>query len=311
MTSLRPQTSKAIRIAVIGDVHDQWEPADSAALAQLKVDLALFVGDFGNEAVEVVRAIAALDLPKAAVLGNHDAWFSATEWGRKKCPYNRQLEDRVQQQLDLLGVAHVGYSKLELPWLNLTVVGGRPFSWGGSKWKHVADFYQQRYSIDSLAASTAYLRSQVEQANHETIIFVGHCGPAGLGADPEAPCGKDWNPVGGDYGDPDFAAAIALAQQRGKQVPLVTFGHMHHRLRHRQDRLRQRLVQDAAGTVYLNAASVPRIIKSETTCLRNFSLVVVEQGEVVEASLVWLDETLAIASQEVLYSRPVTSLSVG
>ncbi|NJM85638.1 MAG: hypothetical protein HC839_06015, partial [Leptolyngbyaceae cyanobacterium RM2_2_21] len=107
----------------------------------------------------------------------------------------------------------------------------------------------------------------------------------------------------------DDEAAIALAQQMGKQVSLVTFGHMHHRLRHTQQ-LRQRLVQDRAGTVYLNAASVPRIIRTESTCVRNFSLVVIEQGEVVEAALVWLDENFAIASQEVLYSRPVESFSL-
>lgn len=309
MTSLKPPSAKATRIAVVGDVHDQWEADDAAALQHLGVDLVLLVGDFGNEAVEVVRAIAALKLPKAVVLGNHDAWYSATEWGRKKCPYNRALEDRVQQQLDLLGAAHIGYGKLELPQLNLSLIGGRPFSWGGSKWKHVSQFYQARYGIASLEASTAHLRSQIEQAEHEQLIFVGHCGPAGLGAAPEDPCGKDWNPVGGDYGDPDLAAAIALAQEMGKQVPLVTFGHMHHRLRHNKERLRQRLVRDRSGTVYLNAASVPRIIKTETTCLRNFSLVTLAQGEVVQAALVWMDENFAIASEEVLYARPVKSLS--
>lgn len=293
----------------MGDIHNQWESEDATALQRLGVDLALFVGDFGNEAVEVTRAIAALDLPTAVVLGNHDAWYSATEWGRRKCPYDRTVEDRVQQQLDLLGAAHIGYGRLELPQLKLSILGGRPFSWGGSKWEHVAHFYQERYGIDSLETSTARLRSQVEQANHETIIFVGHSGPFGLGDAPGSPCGKDWKPVGGDYGDPDLAAAIALAQQMGKQVSLVTFGHMHHRLRHTQQ-LRQRLVQDRAGTVYLNAASVPRIIRTESTCVRNFSLVVIEQGEVVEAALVWLDENFAIASQEVLYSRPVESFSL-
>ncbi|MFN7522248.1 MAG: metallophosphoesterase, partial [Aphanizomenon sp.] len=82
MTSQKNQ-SKSVKIAVIGDVHDQWEAEDGIALQHLGVDLALFVGDFGNESVEVVKAIASLDLPKAAVMGNHDAWYSATEWGRK------------------------------------------------------------------------------------------------------------------------------------------------------------------------------------------------------------------------------------
>ena len=83
MTSQR-NYEKSTRIAVVGDIHDQWEADDGIALQQLGVDLVLVVGDFGNESVEVGRAISALDIPKAAILGNHDAWYTATDWGRKK-----------------------------------------------------------------------------------------------------------------------------------------------------------------------------------------------------------------------------------
>ncbi|NEP43066.1 MAG: TIGR04168 family protein, partial [Okeania sp. SIO2H7] len=44
---------KPIKIAIVGDVHDRWEPEDELALKHLGVDLVLFVGDFGNEAVEL------------------------------------------------------------------------------------------------------------------------------------------------------------------------------------------------------------------------------------------------------------------
>ena len=83
MTSSQITNSKNVKIAVVGDVHDQWEKEDGIALKRLGVDLVLFVGDFGNESVEVVRKIADLDIPKAVVMGNHDAWYTATEWGRK------------------------------------------------------------------------------------------------------------------------------------------------------------------------------------------------------------------------------------
>ena len=99
MTSQKTQSIN-LKIAVVGDIHDQWEVEDGVALKHLGVDLVLFVGDFGNESVEVVRAIASLDIPKAAVMGNHDAWYTATEWGRKKAPYDRSKEDWVQEQLD-------------------------------------------------------------------------------------------------------------------------------------------------------------------------------------------------------------------
>ncbi len=126
----------SLKIAVIGDIHDQWEEADNLALEALTVDLALFVGDFGNESVEVVRRIASLNLPKAAIMGNHDAWYSASSWGKKQCPYDQEKENRVQQQLDLLGAAHVGYGKLDIPHLELSIVGSRPFIWGGPEWKN-------------------------------------------------------------------------------------------------------------------------------------------------------------------------------
>ena len=48
MVSSFPRTYK---IAVIGDVHDQWEIEDNLALEALQVDLALFVGDFVNESL--------------------------------------------------------------------------------------------------------------------------------------------------------------------------------------------------------------------------------------------------------------------
>jgi uncharacterized protein (TIGR04168 family) len=299
MVSLENSQEGLIKIAVVGDVHDQWEPADGVALKHLGVDLVLFVGDFGNESVPVVREIAALDLPKAVIFGNHDAWYTATDWGRSRCPYNRQQEDWVQQQLDLLGEVHVGYGKLDFPALGLTVVGGRPFSWGGSEWKY-ADFYR-RFGVDSFAASTARIVEAVEQAGYDTVIMLGHNGPTGLGEAAEDPCGKDWEPRGGDFGDPDLEQAITKTYHLGKTIPLVTFGHMHHHLRHTKRELRRVVHCNQQGTVYLNAASVPRIVKTGKECRRNFSIVSLKQGQVTEISLVWVDQNLNVVSEIPLY----------
>jgi uncharacterized protein (TIGR04168 family) len=304
------QSLPPIKIAVVGDVHDRWDEHDEIALHYLGVDLVLFVGDFGNEAVGVVRAIAQLNLPKAAIFGNHDGWYSITEWGRKKCPYDRQVEDRLQEQLDLFAEIHVGYGKLDFPKLGLTVVGARPFSWGGSKWKH-DEFYASRYGVNSFEESTDRIVNAVKDAAHNTIVLIGHCGPTGLGNQPEDPCGKDWQPIGGDHGDPDFAAAIAQTQAMGKSLPLVAFGHMHHTLRHTKQQFRKRLDYQN-GTVYLNAASVPRIVETETGWRRNFSVVTLVEGAVSEAALVWVEQEQAlakplvtrIASQEILYQHP-------
>lgn len=297
-----------IKIAIVGDVHEQWESADGEALMRLGVDLALFVGDFGNESVPIVRAIASLDIPKAVTFGNHDAWFTATDWGRKTCPYNRRSEDWVQSQLDILGETHVGYGKLDFPEFGLTVVGSRPFTWGGSEWKY-ADFYSDRCDVSSFVESTDRIMAAVKRASFDTIIFLGHNGPKGLGDRPEDPCGKDWKPLGGDFGDPDFADAIAQTRKMGKTIPLVTFGHMHHRLRHTKTQLRKSLHTTSDGTVYLNAARVPRIVPTETGQLRNFSLVELEGNTVTRASLVWVDQNFAVASEEVLYQQHPESVA--
>jgi len=291
---------RQLLIAVIGDVHDRWEEEDNQALHHLGVDLAIFVGDFGNESIDVVTLIANLDIPKAVILGNHDAWYTATPWGQKKAPYDRTKEDRVQRQLDILGASHIGYGKLDFPELNLSLVGGRPFSWGGSTWKNT-DFYSNLFGVSSFEESSDKIFARAKQTSCDNLIFVGHNGPFGLGDQPEDSCGKDWAPLGGDHGDPDLAEAIEQTFEYGKSVPLVTFGHMHHQLRHRKDRLRTIINKNSQGTVYLNAASVPRILESESGKERSFSLVTLQNGLVSKCSLIWLNDNFALASEKVLY----------
>lgn len=294
--------TKPIRIAIVGDVHDQWETADEIALQHLGVDLVLFVGDFGNEAVELVGKIASLDMPKAAIFGNHDAWYTASDWGRSKRPYDPLVEDRVQQQTNLLGASCIGYGKLDFPHLNLSIVGSRPFSWGGSQWKY-SDFYQSRFGIDGFEASTQRIVEMAGAATCEHIIIIGHNGPTGLGEEPESICGKDWGEsLGGDYGDPDLAEAISILRAQGKSIPLVTFGHMHHRLRHTKERLRTSIILHP-DTVYLNAARCPRVLSTIERTLRNFSLVTMLDGKVTQAGLVWMTEDFRVGLEEIYWQR--------
>ena len=290
-----------VKIAVVGDIHDLWELEDNAALSHLNVDLAMFLGDYGNEAVDVVRRIAAIPLPKVAVMGNHDAYYSASKKGIKNCPYDREKEDWVQLQMDLLGDAHIGFSKREFPQFNLTVVGSRPFSWGGPKWRY-RKFYRDRFDVRNFDESSDLILAAADEADHSTVIFAGHVGPLGLGSEPDDPCGKDWGKSSADYGDPDFAKAIALTQTSGKHVPLVTFGHMHHKLKKETPSLRKRVVTGPTGTVYFNAANVPRIEKSETGDRRSFSLVTLIQGKVETISQIWLNSNFEQLSEEILYT---------
>lgn len=290
-------TKTTIKIAVIGDVHEHWNEYDQEILKFLGVDLVLFVGDFGNESLNIIQQIAKVDIPKALIMGNHDAWFTATKWGRKKCPYDHNLEDRVQQQLDILGSNHVGYGSLDFPDLQLSVVGSRPFSWGGSKWK-CDEFYQQRYGVNNFQESTEKIIEAVKKTSYEHIIFIGHNGPFGLGANPEDTCGKDWNPIGGDFGDPDFQEAITFSQNLGKKIPLVTFGHMHHSLRHTKERLRTIVNQDSFDTVYLNAAATPRIQEMEGQKIHKFSVATLNLSKITEIKLILISENMNIIKEQ-------------
>jgi uncharacterized protein (TIGR04168 family) len=292
-------TKTTIKIAVIGDVHEHWNEYDTEALEFLAVDLMLFVGDFGNESVKVIEDIAKINIPKALIMGNHDAWFTATKWGREKSPYDHNLEDRVQQQLDILGSNHVGYSSLDFPELKLSVVGSRPFSWGGSKWK-CDEFYHQRYDVKNFQESTEKIISAVKKTSYEHIIFIGHNGPFGLGANPEDTCGKDWNPIGGDFGDPDFQDAITLSRKMGKKISLVAFGHMHHSLRHTKERLRTIVNQDNYNTIYLNAAATPRIQDINGEKIHKFSIVTLDINKIMEIKLVFISEEMKIINEQIL-----------
>jgi uncharacterized protein (TIGR04168 family) len=180
--------------------------------------------------------------------------------GPQKVPLRSHPGRWVDQQLQALGETHVGYGKLDLPQLGLSIVGGRPFSWGGAEWKYPR-FYEERYGISGFESSIARIQQAIDEATSDCLLFVGHCGPTGLGDAPEDPCGRDWKPLGGDFGDPDLAAGIDYARQRGKTIPLVAFGHMHHGLRHRKDCLRRRIHVDTDQTLHLNAASVPRWVQ--------------------------------------------------
>ena len=163
-------------------------------------------------------------------------------------------------------------------------------------------FLRDRYDVRNFRESTEIITKAVRATAYETVIFLGHNGPLGLGNQAEAICGRDWKPLGGDHGDPDFADAIAWSQNLGKHIPLVTFGHMHHSLRHTKTQLRTRVMQDAKGTVYLNAAAVPRIINHNGDRQGNFSIVTLEKGHIREISLIWVGQDFQIANQECLYS---------
>jgi len=276
--SARPSDSVAT-LTVVGDVHRWWRPADAVFLERSRPDLSLFVGDLGDEDVEMVRAIASLPVPKAVILGNHDAWQS---FGR------RVATDKLRESLELLGEDHIAYGVREVPRAGLSLIGARPFSWGGQSLRS-PELYDEIYGIHTGRQSAAAIVDAARNAKHRDLVILAHNGPLGLGERTHDIWGKDFGKPGGDWGDRDLALAIQRIEGFGLRVRAVIAGHMHHRLVHPRGGERTRFVR-RGETLFLNAAYVPRVHRDENGDERSYFLRTRWQaGECVAVEEVWVD----------------------
>ncbi|KAL8497705.1 hypothetical protein ACS0TY_021146 [Phlomoides rotata] len=300
------------RIAVVGDVHDDWSlEEDTKALQLLKPDLVLLTGDFGNENVDLVGSISKLDFPKAVILGNHDAWNTQKFSPREK--------DAVQLQLESLGDEHVGYRRMDFPNLKLSIVGGRPFSNGGEQ-VFRKKLLTARYGVRDMngSAKRIYEAAAGTPAAH-SIIFLAHNGPAGLGSNANDICGRDWVSGAGDHGDPDLARTITQIKETTKlSIKLVVFGHMHKQLAYGKG-LRKMIVVGDDNTVYLNGAIVPRVktISKEQVStsavasdfegtLRAFTIVDILNGNLEKIAETWVSvigDKVTLEDELLLFSK--------
>ncbi len=237
-------------LTVVGDVHKWWRSADAAYLERTRPDLTLFVGDLGDEDVDMVRAVAGLQIPKVVILGNHDAWQS---FGR------RVSTPKLRESLELLGEDHIAYGVREVPAAGVSVIGARPFSWGGQSLRS-PELYDEIYGIHTMRQSAAAIADAARNAQHRDLVILAHNGPLGLGDETHAIFGKDFGKPGGDWGDRDLALAIQRIEGFGLRVRAVIAGHMHHRLVHPRGGVRTRFVR-RGGTLFLNAAHVPRVVR--------------------------------------------------
>lgn len=296
-------SSHKIKIAIVGDVHDDWDlEEDSKALHFLQPDLVLFTGDYGDENVELVRSIAKVDIRKSVILGNHDCW--------RTHQFSEKKVDRVQLQLECLGKAHVGYSRMDFSDLKISVVGGRPFSCGGPG-LYRSKLLSARYGVGNMNESVKKICEEAlgTPKNH-FIVLLAHNGPTGLGSNKDDICGKDWVREAGDHGDPDLAKALVEIKSNTKHtVPLVVFGHMHKALTFGGER--NMIVIGDDNTIYLNAAIVPRVVKHESkkeSTLRAFTLVEIIDKAVKKITETWVlvDESrILIQKESVLFERSI------
>jgi uncharacterized protein (TIGR04168 family) len=279
------------RLAVVGDPHGAWDESDAAVLARVAPDALLVVGDLSDGQPRIPALLRRLELPTACILGNHDA-------GRD--PSGRTL----QRQLDGLGELHCGWGLRQLHPPGLAVVGARPGTAGGGF--QLSRAVKAAFGPLTLEESAERITAAARRADPGLpLVLLAHCGPAGLGSEAADPCGRDWKKPACDWGDQDLALAIRRIQAL-RPLPLVVFGHMHHQLR-RGLGLRRSLCVDRSGTVYLNAASVPRHGRDPAGReLRHFSWVELEvsdpqRARVLRASHRWFDRQGRLLYEETVH----------
>lgn len=278
-----------LRLAVVGDIHGSWTDADVRWFDQAGYDLVVVVGDLGgwrwSGTLAVAQGVGRLTCPTLVFPGNHDATHAVTLVNEAIAGFSRVSGAfvsthlaRRQELIEAIAPHPLG-GYTSHPLGELTVVTGRPHSMGGPTLSFTATL-QEAHGVSSLAASAERMKTLIEAAETERIVFVSHNGPAGLGANRDSIFGADFKPGAGDWGDPDLTTAIEHARRCGKRVVAVLAGHMHRRLRGGGDRPWQ--VRDQE-TLVVNAAVVPRIRDGE-----HHHVEVVIDGDTVTAEDRWV-----------------------
>lgn len=254
----------ATRFAVIGDIHTRWTDDDVRMIDEAAYDGVLVVGDlaglrFGPTAA-IARSLATLQTRTLLVPGNHDASHAIQLLAEaiQRPSLGRPFASTQARNLETLREAfrpHELAAWSSHRFGDVTVIAGRPHSMGGPTLSF-ADHLQTTWEVDSLEASTERLVALVDAAETDRLVFVAHNGPAGLGTSRSDIWGCDFRASEGDWGDPDLTEAIAHAVGTGRQVLAVCAGHMHRRLRGGGQRVWK---VERGGTLYVNAAEVPRI----------------------------------------------------
>ena len=246
----------------------------------------MFVGDFGEGDISLVKKIKKLPIPKSVILGNHDHGHDGTG-------------ALLKTQLDLLGDVDCSWQLKTWQNPSFSLIGARPCSPGGGF--YISKEVKAVFGQTSLQESAERMISAAEGiSTNLPLIILAHSGPAGLGSDACSPCGRDWKTPAIDWGDKDLS--IAIDKIRRTKIPdLVVFGHTHHDLKRGQGK-RITFIKDLWGTAYLNAACVPRRGKSALgEYLSHFSWVEFKNNHLNHVSHRWYRQDSSLAYEEILF----------
>jgi uncharacterized protein (TIGR04168 family) len=288
--------ARPARLAVVGDVHLAFGSEDVRALDREGYDAVLFVGDLAGYrpggGLEVARHIAQLRTPAYVIPGNHDGVHPAQLVAEVlESDAAARLLDRgpllLRQEARLAALAEAlrgdggaallgGYARhrLEGAHAPIDLVLARPCSFGGPRLSF-RPYLERAFGITSLASSAARLTELLLACDAAHLVVLAHNGPAGLGARRHDMFGCDFRREEGDFGDPDLRDAIEAARARGRTVTAVVAGHMHHAVRGGG---RRPMAREVDGTLYVNAARVPRVFREGGRELRHHVRLEIDRG---------------------------------
>jgi uncharacterized protein (TIGR04168 family) len=250
-------------LAIIGDLHSVWNDDDVRYFNGTEYELLLFTGDLGGgvtrDSLAIARSLSSLKRPALVMLGNNDVQEYAAI--AAELTYQRGLAGLMSEgegEAATPPIRTCGFSAhpLDLSGLRATLIACRPFAMGGNELSFPAELCE-RYSVASLDDSRDRLRALVDSTDSEHLVFLAHNGPTGLGTAASDPWGRDFGGKTGDWGDRDLADAIAYAHERGRRPLAVIAGHMHW-----SDARPRRWFVERKGTLYVNAACVPRVLET-------------------------------------------------
>ena len=156
-------------------------------------------------------------------------------------------------------------------------------------------------------SATQIVGNCLAEPAHHDLILLAHNGPSGLGCEPDSPCGLDFRPEYGDFGDRDMEEAIRAVLEK-RRISLCVFGHMHQELHPFALPLTERRMfhlDAGTGVAYVNTAVVPRIRRSKKNKLQhNFVLIRLGEARVLESvESVWLERKKGGSFETVETSR--------
>jgi uncharacterized protein (TIGR04168 family) len=280
-------TSNSARIAVVGDLHSDWHQFDVAHLNRSDCSLVLLTGDLSaggrRDGLRIARSLSRLERRTLVMPGNNDVPDYAQVSAELSYQRGRTGLMDLSPQPTRPAVETVGYDchTLELGGRNVSIISGRPFAMGGSEFSFPT-VLGQSFAVHSLAQSTERLKTLVDEAPSNDLLFFGHNGPLGVGAEPDAAWGRDFGGETGDWGDSDLHDAIAHARASGRRVLAVVAGHMHWQLRNGGARRWQATID---GILYVNAARVPRIFASDGGFVHHYVELTLEAGGAAAAEV--------------------------